>query len=47
MAATRRQGITVDTNGNFTIDKEHRGVRICLRLGRWVNGTLSNASMLK
>src|ERR1700694_575272 len=34
MAATRTQGITVDTNGNFTIDKEHRGVRICLRLGR-------------
>jgi hypothetical protein len=33
MAATRTQGITVDTNGNFTIDKEHRGVRICLRLG--------------
>lgn len=30
MAATRTQ---VDTNGNFTIDKEHRGVRICLRLG--------------
>jgi len=33
MAATRTQGITVDTNGNFTIDKEHRGVRIYLRLG--------------
>jgi integrase len=33
MAATRTQGITVDTNGNLTIDKEHRGVRICLRLG--------------
>ena len=33
MAATRTQGITVDTNGNFTIDKEHHGVRICLRLG--------------
>ena len=34
MAATRMQGITVDTNGNFIIDKEHRGVRICLRLGK-------------
>jgi hypothetical protein len=34
MAATRTQGITVDTNGNFTIDKENRGVRIYLRLGR-------------
>src|ERR1700730_17593433 len=33
MAATRTQGITVDTNGNFTIDKEHHGVRICVRLG--------------
>ena len=33
MAATRTQGITVDTNGNFTIDKEHRGMRIFLRLG--------------
>src|SRR6202158_4062528 len=33
MAATRTQGITVDTNGYFTIDKEHRGVRIYLRLG--------------
>ena len=33
MAATRTQGITVDTNCNFTIDKEHHGVRICLRLG--------------
>ena len=33
MAATRTQGVTVDTNGNFTIDKEHRGVRIYLRLG--------------
>ncbi len=33
MAATRTQGITVDSNGNLTIDKEHRGVRICFRLG--------------
>ena len=47
MAATRTQGITVDTNGNFAIDKEHRGVRIAFDSGRWVNGTLSNASMLK
>lgn len=33
MAATRTQGITVDSNGNLIIDKEHRGVRIYLRLG--------------
>src|SRR6266568_1737610 len=28
MAATRTQGITVDTDGNFTINKEYRGVRL-------------------
>jgi hypothetical protein len=47
MAATRTQGITVDTNGNFTIDKEHHGEGSAVDSGRWVNGTLSNASMLK
>lgn len=30
---TRTPGITVDAEGKRTIDKEHRGIRICLRLG--------------
>jgi len=34
MAATRTQGITVDTDGNFTINKEYRGVRLFFRLGK-------------
>jgi len=33
MAATRTPGITIDANGNYFIDKCHRGTRICLRLG--------------
>ena len=35
MAATRTQGITVDTDGNFTINKEYRGVRLFFRLGKF------------
>ena len=34
MAATRTPGITIDTDGNYLIDKRHRGTRICLRLGQ-------------
>ena len=34
MAATRRQGITIDTDGNFTINKEYRGIRLFFRLGK-------------
>jgi hypothetical protein len=30
MAATRTQGITVDTDANFTINKEYRGIRLPL-----------------
>ena len=33
MTRTRTPGITVDAEGKRTIDKEHRGIRICLRLG--------------
>src|SRR5438132_13690728 len=33
MAATRTPGITVDTGGLRTINKEHRGERIFARLG--------------
>ena len=33
MATTRRPGITVDTEGFRTINKEHRGERIFARLG--------------
>ena len=33
MASTRTPGITFDPAGHRIIDKEHRGVRICLRLG--------------
>ena len=34
MASTRTQGITVDTDSNFTINKEYRGVRLFFRLGK-------------
>jgi hypothetical protein len=34
MAATRTLGITIDADGNYFIDKCHRGNRICLRLGQ-------------
>ena len=34
MATTRTPGITTDTDGNYFIDKCHRGSRICLRLGQ-------------
>ena len=34
MAATRTQGITIDTDGNFTINKEYRGIRLFFRLGK-------------
>jgi hypothetical protein len=34
MAATRTQGITVDTDANFTINKEYRGTRLFFRLGK-------------
>src|SRR5713101_5655261 len=34
MAATRTQGITIDTDGNYTINKEYRGTRLFLRLGQ-------------
>ena len=34
MAATRTQGITVDTDDNFTINKEYRGTRLFFRLGK-------------
>jgi hypothetical protein len=30
MAATRTQGITVDTDANFTTNKEYRGTRLFL-----------------
>ena len=33
MASTRTPGITIDPDGRRIIDKEYRGVRICLRLG--------------
>src|SRR5688572_31922634 len=33
MAATRTPGITTDADGNFLIDKRHRGIRIIRRLG--------------
>lgn len=33
MAGTRTAGITIGLNGNRTIDKEYRGVRVFLRLG--------------
>ena len=33
MPCTRTPGIMVDAAGCRVIDKEHRGVRICLRLG--------------
>ena len=33
MTRTRTPGITVDAEGRRTIDKEHRGMRICRRLG--------------
>jgi integrase len=33
MPCTRTPGITVDSRGQRLIDKEHRGVRICVRLG--------------
>ena len=29
MAATRTPGITIDTDGNYFIDKCHRGTRVC------------------
>lgn len=34
MAATRSPGITVDTDGNYLIDKLYHGARICVRLGQ-------------
>src|SRR5207249_12027965 len=34
MAATRTPGITIDADGNYFIDKHHRGTRICVRLGQ-------------
>jgi hypothetical protein len=34
MAATPTPGITIDADGNYFIDKCHRGTRICMRLGR-------------
>jgi len=34
MAATRTPGITIDTGGDYFIDKLHRGTCICLRLGQ-------------
>jgi hypothetical protein len=34
MAATRTQGIPIDTDGNFTINKEYRGIRLFSRLGK-------------
>lgn len=34
MATTRTSGITIDTNGNRIINKQHRGVRVSLRLGQ-------------
>src|SRR6202158_3589785 len=34
MAATRTQGITIDTDGNFTINKEYGGIRLFFRLGK-------------
>lgn len=33
MSITRTAGITIDGSGRRTIDKEHRGVRVFLRLG--------------
>jgi len=33
MPTTRTPGITVDPAGHRIVDKEHRGVRIFLRLG--------------
>ena len=33
MASTRTPGITIDPDGRRIIDKEYRGVRICIRLG--------------
>lgn len=33
MATTRTPGITVDASGNRIINKEHRGVRLFVRLG--------------
>jgi len=33
MASTRTPGITINPDGRRIIDKEYRGVRICLRLG--------------
>jgi len=34
MAATRTPGITIDSDGNYLIDKLHHGARICARLGQ-------------
>jgi len=34
MAATRSPGITVDTDGNYLIDKLYHGARISVRLGQ-------------
>jgi len=34
MAATRTPGITIDIDGNYFVDKHHRGARICQRLGQ-------------
>ncbi len=33
MAATRTPGITIDTDGNYFVDKHHLGERNCVRLG--------------
>ena len=43
MPTTRTPGITFDSEGNCFIDKRHRGVRICARLG---HATVEQAEQL-